>query len=116
MKKTPQQLPLAIDDESNWIPRVTKRVVRHEQIDRQWRILLRLANCRRGVTWTNLRESAVELGGAPVTERTIRRDIEALIAAGFDIEARRDDDGRARLKLNEVASVDRLARHHSTAA
>jgi predicted DNA-binding transcriptional regulator YafY len=108
------QLPhIPHDDEFPEAP--ARREARHEQVERQWRLLIRLLNYRRGCTLQSLCEAAVELGAPPVTDRTIRRDIDALIGAGFHIEARRDEGG-SYWRLVDAAAVERLARHHSTAA
>lgn len=68
---------------------------RHAEIVRQWRILLALEGHARGATLAALRQAA---GGA-VSERTIRRDLDALAQAGFPIDISRRD-GRALYALN----------------
>lgn len=60
---------------------------RHGEIVRQWRILLALEGSTRGMTLADIREAA----GDGVTERTIRRDLDALGQAGFPIDAARTD-------------------------
>lgn len=60
---------------------------RHSEIVRQWRILLALEGRARGLTLGEAREVA----GEGVSERTIRRDFEALTQAGFPIETRKRD-------------------------
>ncbi|MGE0042989.1 MAG: HTH domain-containing protein, partial [Vicinamibacterales bacterium] len=68
---------------------------RHGEIVRQWRILLALEARARGMTLGEIREAA----GDGVTERTIRRDLDALGQAGFPIDAARAD-GVTRYSLN----------------
>ena len=55
---------------------------RHTEIVRQWRILLALEGTSRGLTLADAQEAA----GEGVSERTIRRDFDALTQAGFPIE------------------------------
>ena len=68
---------------------------RHSEIVRQWRILLALEGKARGVTLAE----AQELAGEGVTDRTIRRDFEALTQAGFPIETSKRD-GKTVFSLN----------------
>ena len=68
---------------------------RHGEIVRQWRILLALENKSRGLTLAE----ATELAGEGVSDRTIRRDFEALTQAGFPIETVKRD-GRTYFTLN----------------
>ena len=70
-------------------------VERHGEIVRQWRILLALEGKARGLTLAEARQEA----GEGVSERTIRRDLEALTQAGFPIESARRD-GKAVFSLN----------------
>jgi predicted DNA-binding transcriptional regulator YafY len=63
-------------------------VERHGEIVRQWRILLALENKSRGLTLAE----ATELAGEGVSDRTIRRDFEALTQAGFPIETVKRDN------------------------
>ena len=58
---------------------------RHTEIVRQWRLLLALEGRARGLTLRELQEAA----GEGVSERTIRRDLNALAQAGFPIEPTR---------------------------
>jgi predicted DNA-binding transcriptional regulator YafY len=55
---------------------------RHSEIVRQWRILLALEGRSRGLTLAE----AQEIAGDGVSDRTIRRDLDALTQAGFPIE------------------------------
>jgi predicted DNA-binding transcriptional regulator YafY len=68
---------------------------RHTEIVRQWRILLALEGRSRGLTLAE----AVEVAGEGVSDRTIRRDFEALTQAGFPIETVKRD-GRTTFTLN----------------
>jgi len=74
------------------------KVERHGEIVRQWRLLVALESASRGLTLPELREAASD----PVTDRTIRRDIEALTQAGFPIETARRDQ-KTRFSLNRDA-------------
>ncbi|MBI4264868.1 MAG: transcriptional regulator [Acidobacteria bacterium] len=67
---------------------------RNQEVIRQWRVLHALEASRHGVTINAL---ADELG---VTTRTIRRDLAALQEAGFPLYDERDEDGRARWRLD----------------
>jgi predicted DNA-binding transcriptional regulator YafY len=68
---------------------------RHTEIVRQWRLLLALEGRARGLTLADLQDAA----GEGVSDRTIRRDLNALTQAGFPIESTRTD-GRTRYTLN----------------
>lgn len=68
---------------------------RHTEIVRQWRLLLALEGQARGLSLQQLR---AETGGE-VSERTIRRDLDALSQAGFPIESARHA-GQTRYTLN----------------
>src|SRR5688572_1163120 len=68
---------------------------RHTEIVRQWRLLLALEGRSRGLT---LNEAQTEAGDG-VSERTIRRDFEALTQAGFPIETSKRD-GKTAFALN----------------
>lgn len=68
---------------------------RHTEIVRQWRLLLALEGVSRGLT---LAEAQAEAGDG-VSERTIRRDFEALTQAGFPIETGKRD-GKTTFFLN----------------
>ncbi|MDH4063641.1 MAG: WYL domain-containing protein [Acidobacteriota bacterium] len=68
---------------------------RHAEIVRQWRILLALEGRTRGIDLPTLRQSV----GDGVSERTIRRDLDALSQAGFPVESMRRE-GRTVYTLN----------------
>jgi predicted DNA-binding transcriptional regulator YafY len=68
---------------------------RHGEIVRQWRILVALESGPRGLSLADLQQAA----GEGVSDRTIRRDLNALGQAGFPIESARVD-GRTRYSLN----------------
>ena len=68
---------------------------RHTEIVRQWRILLTLEGRARGLTLAE----AQAVAGEGVSERTIRRDLDALTQAGFPIEAIKRD-GKTAFTLN----------------
>jgi len=68
---------------------------RHGEIVRQWRLLLALEGKARGLTLAEA-EDAV---GEGVSQRTIRRDFEALTQAGFPIETAKRD-GKTAFSLN----------------
>src|SRR5215203_1305369 len=68
---------------------------RHTEIVRQWRLLLALEGRARGIT---LLEAQAEAGDG-VSDRTIRRDFEALTQAGFPIETSKRD-GKTTFSLN----------------
>jgi predicted DNA-binding transcriptional regulator YafY len=68
---------------------------RHGEIVRQWRILLALEGRARGMTLAEVQEAA----GEGVSDRTIRRDLDALAQAGFPIDTDKRD-GKTIYKLN----------------
>jgi predicted DNA-binding transcriptional regulator YafY len=68
---------------------------RHTEIVRQWRLLLALEGRSRGMTLSEAKDEA----GDGVSERTIRRDFEALAQAGFPIETAKRD-GKTTFLLN----------------
>lgn len=68
---------------------------RHTEIVRQWRLLLALEGHARALTLQELQGAA----GDQVSDRTIRRDLDALAQAGFPIEVARSD-GKTRYSLN----------------
>ena len=68
---------------------------RHTEIVRQWRILLALEGTSRGLTLADAQEAA----GEGVSERTIRRDFDALTQAGFPIETAKRN-GKTVFSLN----------------
>ena len=69
---------------------------RHGEIVRQWRLILALETSRHGLTLADLREQA----GTDVSERTIRRDLDALGQAGFAVDSDRRE-GRTVYRLNQ---------------
>ena len=63
-------------------------MARNEQLIRQHKLLHLLEESRYGRTLTELRDELVDaLGLTNLSERTVRRDLEALQAAGFEILA-----------------------------
>ena len=68
---------------------------RHTEIVRQWRLLLALEGRSRGMTLIEAQKEA----GDGVSDRTIRRDFEALTQAGFPIETSKRD-GKTVFLLN----------------
>jgi predicted DNA-binding transcriptional regulator YafY len=63
-------------------------MARNEQLIRQHKLLQLLEQTRIGVTIEELRDDmAKELGLASLHLRTVKRDLEALVTAGFDIES-----------------------------
>jgi predicted DNA-binding transcriptional regulator YafY len=69
-------------------------VPRNQEVIRQWKVLHALESSRHGVTIDAL------AGDLDVTTRTIRRDLAALQEAGFPLYDERDEDGRARWRLD----------------
>ena len=67
---------------------------RNQEVIRQWKVLHALESSRHGATIDGL---AAELD---VTTRTTRRDLAALQEAGFPLYDERDDDGRARWRID----------------
>ena len=67
---------------------------RNQEVIRQWKVLHALESSRHGATIDAL---ASDLD---VTTRTIRRDLAALQEAGFPLYDERDEDGRARWRLD----------------
>jgi len=68
---------------------------RHSEIVRQWRLLLALEGKSRGLTLSEAQQEA----GDGVSDRTIRRDFEALTQAGFPIETAKRE-GKTTFQLN----------------
>src|SRR5213075_2294477 len=67
---------------------VFARMARNEQLIRQHKLLQLLERTRIGQTLEELQaETAKELGLKSLHLRTVKRDLEALLAAGFDIES-----------------------------
>jgi predicted DNA-binding transcriptional regulator YafY len=71
---------------------------RHTEIVRQWRLLLALEGKSRGMSLIEAQREA----GDGVSERTIRRDFEALTQAGFPIETAKRDGKTVFLLNREV--------------
>jgi predicted DNA-binding transcriptional regulator YafY len=69
-------------------------VPRNQEVIRQWKLLHALDSSRHGATIDALARDL------DVTTRTIRRDLAALQEAGFALYDERDDDGRARWRLD----------------
>lgn len=67
---------------------------RNQEVIRQWKVLHALESSRHGATIDALAKDL------DVTTRTIRRDLAALQEAGFPLYDDRDDDGRARWRLD----------------
>ena len=67
---------------------------RNQEVIRQWKVLHALESSRHGATIDALADDLA------VTTRTIRRDLAALQEAGFPLYDERDDDGRARWRLD----------------
>ena len=67
---------------------------RNQEVIRQWKVLHALESSRHGVTIDALADDV------DVTTRTIRRDLAALQEAGFPLYDERDEDGRARWRLD----------------
>jgi len=68
---------------------------RHTEIVRQWRLLLALEGKARGLTLLEAQREA----GEGVSDRTIRRDLDALTQAGFPIETTKRE-GKTVFSLN----------------
>ncbi len=68
---------------------------RHREIVRQWRLLLALEGKSRGLTLAEAQREA----GDGVSDRTIRRDLDALTQAGFPIETEKHE-GKTVFSLN----------------
>jgi len=69
-------------------------VPRNQEVIRQWKVLHALESSRHGVSIDALADDL------DVTTRTIRRDLAALQEAGFPLYDERDEDGRARWRLD----------------
>jgi predicted DNA-binding transcriptional regulator YafY len=73
---------------------------RNRQVVRQWEILIHLG---RGPA--TLAELATSVGDGGVTTRTIRRDFEALEAAGFPLYTDVHEDGATRWHLLSTGAI-----------
>ncbi len=80
-----------------------RKIKRHEQIVRQWLILLALDRARPGLTFRQILDGLE--AARRVSERTLRRDVDALILAGFPIEVKSG-------KGSEHALITVLEREH----
>jgi proteasome accessory factor B len=69
-------------------------VPRNQEVIRQWKVLHALESSRHGATIDALSDDL------DVTTRTIRRDLAALQEAGFPLYDEKDDEGRARWRLD----------------
>ena len=79
-------------------------MARNEQLIRQHKLLQLLEISRFGRTLDELRgELVADLGLSTLHERTVRRDVEALQAAGFDIQTETLERGKV-LKLGQAAT------------
>ena len=79
-------------------------MARNEQLIRQHKILQLLEDARFGRTLEEIRDDLInDLGLSKLHERTVRRDIEALQSAGYDI----DVDTTQRGKVWKLGRVDR---------
>jgi predicted DNA-binding transcriptional regulator YafY len=78
-------------------------MARNEQLIRQHKILQILERRRYGIRLEDLRDALVdELGLSSLHERSVRRDIEALQAAGFDIDTEESSQGKVwKLRHND---------------
>lgn len=79
-------------------------MARNEQLIRQHKILQLLEDARYGRTLEELRDDLItDLGLSQLHERTVRRDIEALQAAGYDLDVETNQRG----KVWKLGRVDR---------
>lgn len=79
-------------------------MARNEQLIRQHKILQLLEMARYGRTLEEIRDDLVaDLGLTSLHERTVRRDLEALMAAGFDIQ----DEQLQRGKVYKLGRIER---------
>ena len=67
---------------------------RNQEVIRQWKVLHALESSRHGISIDALADDL------DVTTRTIRRDLAALQEAGFPLYDEKDDEGRARWRLD----------------
>ena len=72
-----------------------KNMARNEQLIRQHKVLQILERVRFGRTLDELKEDLIEeLGLSSLNQRTVRRDLEALQAAGFDVDVHDSQTGK----------------------
>ena len=70
-------------------------MARNEQLIRQHKVLQVLERVRFGKTLSELRDDVMDdLGLSSLSERTLRRDLEALQAAGFDVDSHDSQRGK----------------------
>ena len=86
-------------------------MARNEQLIRQHKILQILERVRYGKTLEELRDDLVdELGLVSLHTRSVRRDLEALQAAGIDVDAHDSGRGRVWKLVQKRKAVTRLPR------
>lgn len=70
-------------------------MARNEQLIRQHKVLQILERSRFGKTLDEIKDDLIEdLGLTSLNQRTVRRDLEALQAAGFDVDVHDAQRGR----------------------
>ena len=89
--------------QSTW-SKETGTMARNEQLIRQHKLLQLLEISRFGRTLDELRNELIQdLGLSTLHERTVRRDVEALQAAGFDIQTESVERGKVyKLGINNT--------------
>ena len=88
-------------------------MARNEQLIRQHKVVQILERSRFGRTLKEIRDEIVEeLGLSSLHERSVRRDIEALQAAGFDIQTQDSQRG----KVWKVGAMHRSSHKVTTSA
>lgn len=85
-------------------------MARNEQLVRQLKLLQLLEESRYGLTLDELNRGLVDrLGLAALSDRTVRRDLEALQAAGFDVDAHGTPRGTVWKLGQSLRSVPKIA-------
>jgi predicted DNA-binding transcriptional regulator YafY len=85
-------------------------VARNEQLIRQHRILQILERSRFGRTLDEIRQDLIdELGLTSLHERSVRRDLDALQAAGLDIQSQQISRGRVWKLGPQIKQVHRIS-------